>query len=80
MNAAAGLIWLAFGLFLVYKLARSIRLVPNRKAYIVERLGKYSQTLGPGFHLLVPFFDKVAYIQDLREMSIEVPPAGTNSD
>ena len=59
---------------LILQFFRSIRVVPTAKAYIVERLGKYSRTLGPGFHALLPFLDRVAFIQDLREMSITVPP------
>ncbi|MEO9885133.1 MAG: stomatin-like protein, partial [Balneola sp.] len=43
-------------------------------SYIVERLGNYHKTLGPGFHALVPFVDKVVYKQDLREETIEVEP------
>lgn len=62
------------GLFLVYQVIRSFRLVPNQFAYIVERLGNYNKTLGPGFHALIPFLDKVVYKQDLREETIEVEP------
>ena len=67
-------VWgICFGI-LILQFFRSIRVVPTAKAYIVERLGKYSRTLGPGFHALFPFLDRVAFIQDLREMSITVPP------
>jgi regulator of protease activity HflC (stomatin/prohibitin superfamily) len=48
--------------------------VPTKSAYIVERLGKYHSTLDAGFHALIPFFDKVAYIHDLKEETIDVPP------
>lgn len=68
---------IALGLLCVYilfKFVQSIQLVPTQKAYIVERLGNYHKTLGPGFHALVPFFDKVQYSQDLREETIEVEP------
>ncbi|MBE8168731.1 MAG: paraslipin [Shewanella sp.] len=58
----------------VFKLFQSIRLVPTKSAYIVERLGKYHSTLDAGFHALVPFVDKVAYIHDLKEETIGVPP------
>lgn len=68
------IIWGALFLVFIYKLARSIRIVPTKKAYIVERLGKYSRTLKAGIHILVPFLDKVAYILDLKEETIEVPP------
>ncbi|MEQ9090807.1 MAG: stomatin-like protein [Balneola sp.] len=61
-------------LFVVFKVMKSLRLVPNQYSYIVERLGNYHKTLGPGFHALVPFVDKVVYKQDLREETIEVEP------
>ncbi|MDZ7690961.1 MAG: SPFH domain-containing protein [Balneolaceae bacterium] len=61
-------------IYILYKFIQSIQLVPTQKAYVVERLGKYHKTLGPGFHALVPFFDKVKYRQDLREETIEVEP------
>ncbi len=63
-----------FALYLIFKVIKSLRLVPNQYAYIVERLGNYHKTLGPGFHALVPFVDKVVYKQDLREETIEVEP------
>ncbi|MCP4135342.1 MAG: paraslipin [bacterium] len=62
------------GVIVLVKLIQAMRIVPQRKEYIVERLGKYSKTLKPGFHALVPFLDKVTYIQDLREETINVPP------
>lgn len=61
-------------IYVLFKFIQSIQLVPTQKAYIVERLGRYQKTLGPGFHALVPFFDKVKYRQDLREETIEVEP------
>jgi regulator of protease activity HflC (stomatin/prohibitin superfamily) len=64
----------AFSVYVMYKFIRSLRLVPNQYAYIVERLGNYQKTLGPGFHALIPFVDKVVYKQDLREETIEVEP------
>jgi regulator of protease activity HflC (stomatin/prohibitin superfamily) len=64
------------GLFfiLIVQFIRSIRLVPTRKANIVERLGKYHTTLGAGFHALIPFIDRVVFIQDLKERTVDVPP------
>ncbi|HEX6983655.1 MAG TPA: stomatin-like protein [Balneolaceae bacterium] len=64
----------ALCVYILYKFIQSIQLVPTQKAYVVERLGKYEKTLGPGFHALVPFFDRVKYRQDLREETIEVEP------
>ena len=64
------------GLFLVVLTAlfRSIRLVPAKSEFIVERFGKYHVTLKAGFHLLIPFIDRVAFIQDLKEHTMDVPP------
>lgn len=60
--------------YILFKFIQSIQLVPTQQAYVVERLGNYHKTLGPGFHALVPFFDRVKYKQDLREETIEVQP------
>ncbi|WP_434953029.1 SPFH domain-containing protein [Shewanella sp. HL-SH4] len=67
-------IWGIIFTIFVMKLFQSIRLVPTKSACIVERLGKYHCTLDAGFHALVPFVDKVAYIHDLKEETIDVPP------
>ncbi|MEL4277350.1 stomatin-like protein [Shewanella xiamenensis] len=73
-DVAVMVIWgLIFAIFVI-KLFQSIRLVPTKSAYIVERLGKYHSTLDAGFHTLIPFVDKVAYIHDLKEETIDVPP------
>jgi len=62
-----------FALIFIISIFRSIRIVPNQTALVVERLGKYSKTLGAGFHLLVPFIDRVRYKHNLKEQAIEVP-------
>jgi regulator of protease activity HflC (stomatin/prohibitin superfamily) len=59
-----------FGLIIFFK---TIRIVPQKMAYIIERLGKYSTTLEAGFHILTPFIDKVAYKHTLKEQAIDVP-------
>ena len=61
-------------LYVLVKFVRSIRIVPNKSSYIVERFGKYHRTLDAGFHTLIPFIDEVSFIQDLREVSIVVEP------
>ena len=48
--------------------------MPTKSAYVVERLGKYRCTLSAGFHVLLPFIDRVAFVQDLKEETIDVPP------
>ncbi len=60
-------------LFSIIVFFQTIRIVPQRTAFIVERLGKYSKTLDAGFHILVPFVDKVAYKHTLKEQAIDVP-------
>lgn len=74
LGVIGALLWTVLGLYVFGRLVRSIRMVPNKTELIVERLGRYHQTLGPGFHVLLPFIDRVAYTQDLKEVSIEVPP------
>ena len=52
---------------------QTIRTVPQRSAFIVERLGKYNATLEAGFHILIPFVDKIAYKHTLKEQALDVP-------
>ena len=58
--------WGAIFALVIIKFIQAMRLVPTKKAYIVERLGKYDKTLDAGFHALIPFVDKVAFIQGLK--------------
>jgi regulator of protease activity HflC (stomatin/prohibitin superfamily) len=51
-----------------------IRIVPEQHAWVVEQFGKYQRTMGPGFHLVIPVLQKVAYKQLLKEEVIDVPP------
>ncbi len=51
-----------------------VRIVPQKQAFIVERLGKYSKTLDAGFHILIPFIDRVSYRHTLKEQAADVPP------
>ncbi len=72
----AAIVWIIIiGIFFVLiTLFKTARIVPQKSAYIVETLGKYSKTLDAGFHILIPFIDKVAYKVSLKEMAIDVPP------
>ena len=55
-------------------IVRTVRIVPQQTALIIERLGRYSRTLEPGLHFLVPFVDKVRANVDLREQVVSFPP------
>src|SRR5918993_734690 len=61
-------------LFVIVTLAKSVRIVPQARAAVVERFGKYKQTLPAGLNILVPFIDKVRYLIDLREQVVSFPP------
>lgn len=56
-----------------YFVARSIKIVPQQSAWIVERLGRYHSTLTPGLNFLMPFIDSVAYRHSLKENPLDVP-------
>jgi len=78
LASATGTIWtvilICIPLFALIIFFKTIRIVPQKMAYIVERLGKYSTTLEAGFHILVPFIDRVAYKHTLKEQAVDVPP------
>ncbi|MCP4213742.1 MAG: paraslipin [bacterium] len=61
-------------LFIIVMFFKTIRIVPNRAAFVIEKLGKFSRTLEAGFHILTPFLDRVAYKHSLKEVAIDVPP------
>ncbi len=69
------LIILAIGaaIFAVVVIIKTARVVPQRQQFVIERLGKYSRTLDAGFHILLPFLDKVAYRHSLKEQAVDVP-------
>ncbi len=61
-------------LFIIITFLKTARVVPQKSAFIVERLGKYNETLEAGFHILIPFVDRVAYKHSLKEIVMDVPP------
>jgi regulator of protease activity HflC (stomatin/prohibitin superfamily) len=60
--------------FVIVVLFRSIRIIPQANAGVVERLGKYRKTLMPGLNILVPFIDRVRPLIDMREQVVSFPP------
>ena len=64
---------IGLSLLVLLVIAKTARIVPQQSAYVVERLGRYSRTLGAGFHILVPFIDAVQYKHSLKETAIDIP-------
>jgi regulator of protease activity HflC (stomatin/prohibitin superfamily) len=63
-----------FAAFIVLLLVKTVRIIPQARAGIVERFGKYKETLPAGLNVVVPFVDRVRYIIDLREQVVSFPP------
>lgn len=61
-----------FAVIVVVLLIKTAVVVPQRSEFIVERLGKYSKTLSAGFHILIPFLDRVGYKRSLKEEVMDV--------
>jgi len=61
-------------IFVIVVLFRSIRIIPQANAGVVERLGKYHKTLMPGLNILVPFIDRLRPLLDMREQVVSFPP------
>ena len=73
MNNVVVIAVVAVVLLVVWVIARTALVVPQQSAYVVETVGRYSRTLQAGFHLLVPFVDRVAYRHTLKEQTIDIP-------
>ena len=67
------IMWGVLSLLVFWILYQAVRVVPQRSNYVVEFLGKYQKTLQAGLHILIPFVQRVAYIQSLKEETIDVP-------
>ena len=64
---------IAVVLIVVIVLYAVATVVPQQSAYVIENLGKYSRTLSAGFHILIPFMERIAYRHSLKEIAIEIP-------
>ena len=65
--------WTGLALLILVLLKTSVKFVPQNRAYVVERFGKYRKSMVAGLNMLVPFIDKVAYDQSLKEHAYDVP-------
>jgi regulator of protease activity HflC (stomatin/prohibitin superfamily) len=68
------IIILGIAVLIIVAFFKTIRIVPQKSAFIIERLGKYSATLDAGLHILIPFIDNISYKHTLKEQAIDVPP------
>src|SRR3954470_11744810 len=71
---AGGIVVLAVLFVIVVVIVRAVRIIPQARAGVVERLGRYQRTLSPGLALLVPFVDRIKPLIDLREQVVSFPP------
>ena len=60
-------------ILVIVVIVKTAVVVPQQSAYVVETLGRYSRTLAAGFHILIPFMDRVSYKHTLKEQAIDVP-------
>ena len=74
MPFLGAVIWIILAILLIAFLASNIVIVPQAKAYIVERLGTYKCTWGTGLHFKVPLFERVARKVTLKEQVVDFPP------
>jgi regulator of protease activity HflC (stomatin/prohibitin superfamily) len=66
-------VWIFFIAVIVVFVVEAVRIVPQQQAWVVERLGKFSEILQPGLNLIIPFFERVAYTHSLKEVPLDVP-------
>ena len=63
----------AIALVVIIVIAKTAVVVPQQSAYVVETLGRYNRTIQAGFHILKPFFDRIAYKHNLKEEAMDIP-------
>jgi len=73
MDPVLLMIALIFLGLVILVIAKTAIVVPQQSAYVVERLGRYSNTLGAGFHILLPFVDSIRYRHSLKEIAVDIP-------
>lgn len=74
MELSFGTVALVIFIIALVFVIKTINVVPQQHAWVVERLGKYHATLAPGLNIVVPFVDRVAYKHILKEIPLDVPP------
>src|SRR5215207_4809213 len=74
MEFSSGMVALVIFIIALVFIFKTINVVPQQHALVVERLGKFHAVLGPGLNIVVPFIDRVAYKHSLKEIPLDVPP------
>ncbi|UVW27269.1 SPFH domain-containing protein [Massilia sp. H6] len=74
MEISFSMVAVVFFIIALVFIFKTINVVPQQHALVVERLGKYHATLGPGLNIVVPFIDRIAYKHSLKEIPLDVPP------
>jgi regulator of protease activity HflC (stomatin/prohibitin superfamily) len=72
MEFSLSYVFIAITLIVVIMVAKTATVVPQQSAYVIEYLGKYSRTLQAGFHILLPFFERIAYRHSLKEIALDI--------
>lgn len=67
------IIFILLAIFTAVLIARTATVVPQQSSFVIERLGKYRRTLQAGFHILIPFMDRIAYRHSLKERAVDIP-------
>lgn len=65
--------WIVLAVLAVVIVIKSVAIVPQQHAWVVERLGKYDRTLAPGLRFVIPFIERIAYKHVLKEIPLDVP-------
>src|ERR1700730_4496316 len=65
-------VFIALAIIAVIVVGRTATVVPQQSAYVIENLGKYSRTLQAGFHILIPFVERIAYRHSLKELALDI--------
>lgn len=73
MENSTFVVFVIFAVAMIFVM-KTIKVVPQQDAWVVERLGKYHATLAPGLNIVVPFVDRIAYKHILKEIPLDVPP------
>jgi regulator of protease activity HflC (stomatin/prohibitin superfamily) len=73
MFDTAFVVALAVAILIIFVIFKTAVIVPQQSAFVVEQLGKFSRVLKPGFSILIPFVDKVAYKHSLKEHAVDIP-------